>query len=298
LKKIVLLTIGLIYFYTPWIWIFIQNQFWPMYPWQPFSTQFQSRWTTGNDWISGFTNGMIESSVPHIFQSIFYISIIILIDMSILYSLIKHTNSKIYQAILIFTGLSLNIFLFSPLHVLFDLPKYSMYIFPMVILSFCIFLSHITSKKIYFLIYAFLCIFSFLSIRTYPFNKETEHWEKISSYISNNQKNNESILFSPCYLGLAFNYYSHSMKQAFCFEKIDMQMRLYIWRPNNEESIYLITYLHDTASQKLFEEKYNTQQTYIPISYVFGNIQVLHYKKSPTTLHSDDTEELQQYAER
>jgi len=280
LKKIGIFSVLLGYFYLPWAWLFIRNQFWPNAAWQSFATHYGNRWNGLESWIETLSNGFLPYTLPDVYRYISAILFFCIIDIILLKTYLHIKNSCIKKSVLLFTLISMNSVLFTPIHNVFDLPRYCMYIIPMLIISFGIVADEIKSRLYAIVPITCIVMYSCISLLRFPYSSPNENWRNLAETMSKITLHNAVILFEPCPLGFAFDYYYRGTLPRYCFYQNPKKMYLTIWQPKETDTIYFITY-RDATKEHVMEDTYGQFMSYYSkTTQSFGEITLITYQKN------------------
>jgi uncharacterized membrane protein len=265
--------------FWPWLSLFIKNQFWPAYPWLPFATQYSNRWSGINIWIETLTNDLLINIFPKTYIPYLNIFMIIFLDISLLTSYLNINNKNSLKFIILFTFISLNGILFTPIHNLFDLPRYGLFIVFGIYLSIPIMITQIKSALFKLVLIILIIIFSLYSFRTLPRFQIDENWKAAANFMSKSDLKNAVILFKPCFYGVSFNYYYLQKTSEYCFLRNHEYMYLPIWDPQKTNKIYFVTvnsYLNEEIPDNLYSF---LKKDYTKKVNSFDSIIIIEYSK-------------------
>ncbi|MFC1626659.1 glycosyltransferase family 39 protein [Patescibacteria group bacterium] len=272
LKRLVILTLLLFYFYLPWTFFFIKNQIKPSIEWYKYDFhQLNATWGGITMWLNAYSNNLYSKIIPFQQQQIISYLFIFLMNISIILTLKKERLNILSKHILLLFILYFNILMFTPLHNIFVSLHYSVYLIPLGIISFVILIDTYLSKRKQSLLLLLSILFT---ISTYPSYKQLlpNDFRDAAQNISLIE-NDGVILYEPCHLGFGINYYYHNILPEYCFFENPEGMYLPIWKTSDESNIIIVRY---KFNQHKLESPYHKLKTlYEENTKYFGDIEII-----------------------
>jgi hypothetical protein len=231
-------------------------------------------WVGFNGWLSILTNTLSTKLFSPIFQSTICIFLFVLLTICLITAYQKTTDTWKKNVIFFFL-LSFSSVLFTPLHQIFNNPRYTVFILPFFFLSLGILLDMIKYPWLKLSLVAVLILYSLCTYSLYN-NPTHEDWKGLVFTIPLNASDS-IILHSPCDAGFSFDYYYRGLIPQYCFSAKPTYQYLPSWNIFPYNTIYIIFFRWETDDdKKLFTEltkTYSLEQKY------FGSIQLMTLRR-------------------
>jgi uncharacterized membrane protein len=177
LKKLLIFTVSVGILYLPWVSFFVINRGYRYDFWQTGIS-----WPTWKGWVTYISNGWIDIySASFINNLLSFLAVSILLFGCLFLLVRQKSTSKKFLGL--FLSISVIFYSFSPLHVIFSVPRYFIFVIPFIFIIPFVIVGNKGNKLFYPVpLLLFFCWIVF-STHLYSF-RPIEDWRGISEYVS------------------------------------------------------------------------------------------------------------------
>jgi len=237
LERLLVFTCFVVGGYLPWIIFFIKAQVSPIMWWHKYKFgQVGKQWIGFEGWLKVLSNQVFESWRVE-FQRLLVIWIILIFAVVLIY-IYKREKRLWARSAIVFYLVYFNVLLFTPVHLVFSDPRYSIFIFPFLFLCLGVLLDKVVPSIFKNLVLVVLIVCGVVTSKNYQ-NGLWENWKNMALDLPIYEEDSV-ILFHPCYLAFSLDYYYKGVLPMYCFIENTEGMYLNTWVKEPKEKLYVV----------------------------------------------------------